>query len=157
MPGRTRRLFVAVYPPADLASEMLQLVRRIALARGAPEWRETPAERVHLTLQFIGDRREGEVEETVESVRRSAAGIGVFELLPLGLVTLPERTPTRLIAMETDAPVGLVELQRRLAARLARTPRRDPGERFQPHLTLCRFLAESASFVLAARAELPPF
>jgi 2'-5' RNA ligase len=41
--------------------------------------------------------------------------------------------------MTTDAPAPLLELQRRLAHRLARSPRAKAGDRFLPHLTLCRF------------------
>ena len=37
-----------------------------------------------------------------------------------------------------------MEFQRRLAGRLAHRPRRRPGDRFLPHLTVCRFRAPSA-------------
>lgn len=137
------RLFVAIYPPPERATEMLEAVRQVAARAGTPAWRETPASQVHMTLQFIGDRREDELGETIESLRRSASGIGPMSITPVRLATLPERPPTRLIAVETDAPAPLLELQRRLAARLARRPRPRPGDRFRPHFTVCRFRGES--------------
>jgi 2'-5' RNA ligase len=155
--GKTLRLFVAVYPPPERAEAMLEAARRIGERGGAPAWRLTPLAQIHLTLQFIGDRREGELDETLESVRRSGAGIGGFVLTPRRMVTLPERPPTRLIAVETDAPAPLLELQRRLAARLARRARREAGDRFRPHLTVCRFRGDSASFVVDEAVEVGGF
>jgi 2'-5' RNA ligase len=55
------------------------------------------------------------------------------------LVRLPERGHARLIAAEADQPAALMEMQRRLAHRLARNPREKAGERFLPHFTLARF------------------
>lgn len=101
--------------------------------------RATPVEQVHLTLQFVGDTPSSRVEGVVETVRRAAGGIQGFELIPLRLITLPARGSARLAAIETDAPPPLLELQRRLASRLARRPRKETGDGFLPHLTLCRF------------------
>ena len=95
--------------------------------------------------------------ETVESVRRAAGGLSATELRPQRLIGLPRRGPTRLIAAETDAPPVLLELQRRLATRLAREVRRRPGDRFLPHLTLCRFRAPTRHPTIEVPLDLPPF
>ena len=62
-----------------------------------------------------------------------------------------------MIAMETDAPAGLLELHRRLAMRLARSPRAKTGDRFLPHLTLCRFSGVGRPERVEARVEIPVF
>ncbi len=129
------RLFVAVYPPVEAARAMLGLLDGVELG----EHRVTPIEQVHMTMQFVGDTLPGKVEEVVETVRRAAGGIEGFELRPVRLITLPERGGARLAAVATDGPPPLLELQRRLASRLARRARREKGDRFLPHLTLCRF------------------
>ncbi|MGD9693774.1 MAG: RNA 2',3'-cyclic phosphodiesterase [Phycisphaerales bacterium] len=129
------RLFVAVYPASEVARAMLGLLDEVELG----EHRVTPSEQVHMTLQFVGDTPSGKVEEVVETVRRAAGGIEGFVLQPRRLITLPERGGARLMALETDGPPPLLELQRRLASRLARKARREKGDRFLPHLTLCRF------------------
>jgi len=128
------RLFVAIYPPIGVARAMLQTLRAVGLA----EHREALDERVHMTLQFVGDTDERQLDEVTESVERAAAGIGAFELRPVALVSLPERGEPRLVAMKTDAPPEILEIQRRLAKRLARRPQERQG--FLPHLTLCRFV-----------------
>lgn len=137
MSGRKRaslRLFVALYPPVDVARAMLEAMGALDL----PRHRVTPMEQVHLTLFFVGDTDERQLEEVCESVRRSASGVGAIRLTPKALITLPEDEPPRLVALRTDSPAGLMELQRRLAHRLSRRPKRG-DDRFLPHFTLCRY------------------
>ncbi len=129
------RLFVAAYPPPEVVRGMLAALKRLEL----PPHRLVPPEQVHLTLQFIGDTAPGRLDTVHESVERATGGLRAFDLTPRRLVRLPERGRARLVAVETDAPATLLELQRRLATRLARRTRHNPADRFRPHLTLCRF------------------
>ncbi len=146
--AETYRLFVAIYPPADFVIAAMNRLAQIAL----PEHRPTPPEQVHMTLQFVGDAPARELPTIRESVERAAAGITAFELAPIRFITLPERGPARLVAVETDAPPSLRELQRRLAIRLARNARERADERFLPHLTLARFRGAGTPGVRVAQA-----
>ncbi len=128
------RLFVAVYPPTEIARELVAALSRLEL----PAYRAVPAQQVHMTLQFIGDTPAPPLDKTTESVERSPDGVMGFDLQPRLLIRLPERGRSRLIAAEADRPAGLMEIQRRLAGRLARKARRNPSDRFRPHFTLCR-------------------
>jgi 2'-5' RNA ligase len=135
------RLFVAIYPPPQIAAALLEAIRGLDL----PPHRPVPPEQVHMTLQFIGDTAPEELDAVVESVGRAGGGLGPFSLQPQRLVRLPERGPARLVAAESDGPATLLELQRRLALRLAHGgARQRPGEGFRPHLTLCRFRSPRA-------------
>ncbi|MCK6476404.1 MAG: RNA 2',3'-cyclic phosphodiesterase [Phycisphaerales bacterium] len=127
------RLFVAIYPPPDLAKQLIDALPALDL----PDHRPSPVEQVHLTLHFIGDIDARQLEDVRESVRRAAAGLPKFELVPQRLMTLPQHGPVRLVACETDLPPVLAELHQRLVRRLARNPR--DHQRFAPHMTLCRF------------------
>lgn len=131
----TVRLFVAVYPTTDVAASLLERISGLDL----PGHRPVLAEQVHLTLQFIGDVDMRQLDETVESVQRSTSGLGAFDLTMRELIVLPQRGRARLIAVATDEPPAMMEMQRRLAQRLARYPRSKPGDRFLPHMTLARF------------------
>jgi RNA 2',3'-cyclic 3'-phosphodiesterase len=144
-PTANLRLFVAIYPPAEIVCSMLERLARLPLPDRA---RPTPAEQVHLTLQFIGDTPAAEMDDTIESVRRAASGLPAFALSLHELIALPERGPKRLIAAETDAPPTLVELQKRLALRLAKKVRERPGEKYRPHITLCRFASPVKGYTL---------
>jgi len=129
------RLFVAVYPPEHVADRLAEFIEGLDL----PKHRPVPRPQIHLTLQFIGDVPKSELDDVCESVERSASGLAAFDLTPRALITLPKRGRPRLIAAETDSPPALLEMQRRLAQRFARNARARPGDRFTPHMTLCRF------------------
>lgn len=100
-----------------------------------------------MTLQFIGDTRRKHLNDVFESVRRSASGLTGFVLTVKRIVTLPRdgNQIPRLVAALTDEPSQVMELHRRLAQRLARNIRQKAGDRFTPHLTLCRFLSDEKS------------
>lgn len=100
---------------------------------------------MHLTLHFVGDLPRHQIEPMRESIARSVAGINRFELTVQRLISLPKQGPARLIAVETDAPPPLLEIQSRLVRRLARKPRRRGSDRFLPHLTVCRFRTPAVS------------
>ena len=150
------RLFVALYPPEEARRQMLRALDKLDPPPDARH-RTVPLEQVHMTLQFIGETPERDLPEVIESVRRSVAGLEPFTLVPMRLVTFPDRRPPRLIAVETDAPAGLLEAQRRLAQRLARSPRSRAGDRFRPHLTVCRFTGSAKPKPVDAPVRLSPF
>lgn len=148
-PASNLRVFIAIDPPEEIARALLDRTRALDLP-GQP--RLTPLHQVHMTLHFVGDTPASEMDATAESVRRAAAGVPAFSLELLRLITLPERGPARLVAAMTSAPPGLLEIQRRLVARLARKVRSRQGQRFTPHITLCRF-ASPRRFTLAEGAS----
>ena len=155
MSGRkqTVRLFVGLYPPIEVAQSMLALLDTVQFT----PHRLTSPQQVHLTVQFIGDRQVDELDSIRASILRSAAGIASFELQPLRLVTFPRRGGARLIAIETDAPPGLVQLHRRLVTRLSRHIREKHDDRFRPHFTLCRFGRDAAVDRIDRPVDAPSF
>jgi RNA 2',3'-cyclic 3'-phosphodiesterase len=150
------RLFVAVHPPEEVRRAYLDSLKLLDPPPD-PRHRATAPEKVHLTLQFVGHVLEREMPEIIESVGRSAAGVGGFRLTPLKLVTFPERGTPRLIAVELDAPAGLMEVRRRLVQRLAREARREDPERFRPHMTLLRFAGDARPERVEQTVTLPGF
>jgi len=135
---------------------MLQCLREMSPPLD-PRHRVTPIGQLHMTLHFIGETDERELGAVAESVERSASGLPSFVLMPLRLVTFPERGRPRLIALETDAPPTLLEIQRRLVHRLARSTRAKTGDRFRPHLTLCRFQASVTQAPVDEPVTIPAF
>lgn len=146
-PSSNLRLFVALYPPEDIARALVERVSAQSLPSRA---RVGPVDQVHMTLQFIGDTPAGEMDAVRESVERAAAGLSAFVLTLRELIALPERGPKRLVAAETDAPPTLLEIHQRLVQRLAHNVREPGGahDRFRPHMTLCRFASPARGFVI---------
>lgn len=128
------RLFIAAYPPPEVAAELVSAACSLAL----PSLKPTPPDQIHITLLFIGDTDERQLGDVTESMNRAASGVRAMQLSIERLIGLPERGDCRLVAAEASAPPLLVELQKRLAQRLVRAkPRRERD--FLPHLTLGRF------------------
>lgn len=144
------RLFVAVYPDAAGAAALARHAAEIEREHGG-RFRATTRELIHMTLLFIGDTSEREMDGVMESIGRSVAGVGAFELGAGRLVGLPTEREARLVAAETDSPPGLLEVQRRLASRLARNPKDKRSGKYLPHLTLGRF-GQGAAEAFEARA-----
>lgn len=134
-PSTNLRLFVAIYPPPEIQRWLVNRLRKLTL----PPHRPSELEQVHMTVQFIGDMLAPKLEATIESVRRSASGLSPFQLQPHTLISLPQQGAARLVAAECEAPPALLELQRRLAVRLADPKRRKREDGFLAHFTLCRF------------------
>ena len=126
------RLFVALYPPQSVSSALVYAAGDLPL----PMHRTVPADQVHLTLAFLGNRRRSELESIVESIQSAAAGIRAFELTLGQWRYLPEDSAARVLVAETDAPSALLELQRRLSSRLL--GQRGGARTFRPHLTVAR-------------------
>ena len=110
-----------------------------------------------MTVHFIGDTPFRDIESVKESMAAAVSGLSATELTPQRLIALPKRGPARLVAAETDGPATLLEVQRRPAQRLAQSVRSRPGDRFLPHLTLCRFRAPSRMGSLEASLDLDAF
>jgi len=140
------RLFLGIYPPIEVVEALLERMRGLEMM---PPYREVPPGQVHLTLHFIGDTEPRNVDQVRESIDRAKKGLHAFTLIPEALVSFPrpdERAKQRgrpqsprLIAARTNAPADLLELRRRVVRRLSIKPRKDPNDRFTPHMTLCRF------------------
>ncbi len=152
-PPENFRLFVAAYPPPETAVAMLASLTQLDL----PPNRLVGPGQVHLTLHFIGETPAPKIDAIAETVRHAAGGVDSFELTPRQLITLPQRPPVRLVAAETDRPAALMELQRRLVTRLARNPRHRAGDRFRPHLTLCRLGCPAKLPAIEVPLGVPPF
>lgn len=150
------RLFVGLYPPPGVVQQVAGILDGLDL----PPYRATRTEQVHLTLYFIGDipaAPSHHLESVIESVKRSSSGLSRFTLNPEELIALPHGGAVRLLALRTDAPAELLELHSRLVRRLAERPRRNPSDRYHPHLTLCRFRSPQANPDLREMCQSIPF
>lgn len=128
------RLFIAAYPPPEIAVALVDAARGLGLSSLKP----ASLDQVHVTLLFIGDTDERQLDDVIESMHRAASGVHAMSLSVERLIALPERGDARLVAAEASAPPVLIELQKRLAQRLTRTrPKRE--REFLPHLTVGRF------------------
>jgi 2'-5' RNA ligase len=136
------RLFVAVELDDALRQAAIAEIAdlRAIVARDAPRARVTwlSAERLHLTLAFIGHVDVARLPDIQEALRPPCS-LGRFEILVRGIGVFPDRGRPRVIwAGITDGRDQLVALAGEVAARLGPAGIAREDRAYQPHLTLAR-------------------
>ena len=131
---RGQRVFVALDPPAEVRTEAEAWARH--LARSREGLRVVPARNTHITLAFLGERDEFEIEEIIAAVDESQGPAGG---LSLGAPAwLPKRRPRSLVLDIHDDRHELAELQAGLARRLRELLGWKEGRPYRAHLTCAR-------------------
>ena len=127
------RLFVAVWPPADVVEALAVLPRPEA---AGVRW--TKPERMHITLRFLGEAAEGEVADVLGAVplpRVEAVAGPIAERLGRGVLMMPVAGLDQLARAVLDA-----------TGHLGRPPEDRP---FVGHLTLARFKGRAPKWLRA--------
>lgn len=155
--GRTMRAFVAIDLPDDAKDAISGL--QSALLVGQP----VPADNFHLTLAFLGEQSEDQIEEAHDGLQQISAPS--FELKLSGLDTFGGDDP-KILFVGTGRNEALGHLRSSIRGALRGAGIELGRERFRPHVTLSRFrrgmsvydLAKLRMF-LAGHADfgLPPF
>lgn len=139
----SHRLFVAVDPPPEVAAELTSWAR---VHRGpAGRLRPVRPDNVHLTLAFLGELREQDVDAATRALHGGVhewtltGGRGPIELHLGAPAWLPPRRPRALAVDVLDPGGDLRALQHRLAqAFAAEIGWEDEHPRFRPHVTAAR-------------------
>jgi RNA 2',3'-cyclic 3'-phosphodiesterase len=136
------RLFVAVEIGETLARGAAKLTEELehrataAAKRAKVTW--IPADRMHLTIRFIGEVDDGTVSLVLKVLEQPLA-VAPFGLTLYGAGTFPKSGTPRVIWLGvTDGREELLRVEREITARL--TPLGIPEEdrAYSPHLTLAR-------------------
>ncbi len=124
------RAFVALWPPEAMAEAL------VAAQRGLPFGRLVPEENLHVTLAFLGDLSEAELEAAHEAL----AGIAgpAPQVSVEGIGTFGGARPRALWAA-VPREAGLIALQSGVTRRLRAAGVAPEARKFVPHITLARF------------------
>lgn len=145
------RLFVALDLPDEVRAGITAWGRE---ALADPALRPVPLESLHITLAFLGQRPEEEIEQIAEVVRESAGPAPWIELLDP--VQRPPRGRARLYALPALSP-GAEALQAGLQQGLVEGGFYEPEKRpFWPHVTVARVRSEARGSRRPAVVADPP-
>jgi 2'-5' RNA ligase len=123
------RLFVAVWPPAEVVT-LLEGIRRPAV-RGV-QW--TTPDQWHVTLRFLGNVEDGALDEVVDAVG-GAIGAVAATAIEARLGPASELLHGRVVSVPV---AGLDEVGRAVVAATASIGRPPESRAFRGHLTLAR-------------------
>jgi 2'-5' RNA ligase len=145
-PGRARRpivrLFVGIPIGPDCVARARTLLAELQARTHAiaPRARVTWAapDRLHLTLQFVGEVDEAR-GRAVTAALTAPARLLPFDMELAGIGTFPDRGAPRVLWVGVGAGRDALDaLRRETGARLRAAGWRDDGKPFHPHFTLAR-------------------
>lgn len=135
---QTTRTFIAIDMPAPLAARLDRLQAELAAQVTGIRWPSTGS--YHLTLAFLGDVANTDLNEVCRASAAAAAPFAPFALKLEGLGAFPDadRPRTLWAGLTGDALSELGRLRAAVAAACAAAGAPPEDDRFQPHITLGR-------------------
>ena len=124
------RAFLAIDLPEPVLSALMQLISVLPVGQPVPE------ENLHLTLAFLDDQTENQLEHLHFELQ--ALQMPRFDLGFDGLGSFGSGVPKILFARITDSP-ELMDLHRQMRRAAHRAGIVLARERYKPHVTLARF------------------
>lgn len=136
---QTTRTFVAASVPDALESKLTRLQSLVAST--VPDVRWSTVLPFHVTLAFLGDVRNTDLNAVCLAVNAGVKRIGPLELRieRLGLFGSPERPRTLWVGLGGGQIAALADLRTAVAAAAAAAGYPSGEEAFEPHITLGRF------------------
>lgn len=145
-------MFCAVELPPEVKEHVGAHVARLrgSAAPGAKASWERP-EKLHLTVKFIGEIDEAQVESLSHAAERASSGVEPFRLSLEGTGAFPTRGLARVLWLGVaDASGRLARLHARLEDECTREGFPRERREFSPHLTLARLRVPAGARELAA-------
>jgi len=130
------RSFIAIDLPTEVRSGLKSVSNELKTL--GLNGRTARLESIHLTLKFLGEVQEGQVESIEQVMKEACSGIGSFPVTIRRVGAFPHLQRPRVVWIGVEAPQGLFELQSRLEDGLSDLGFEPEGRAFKPHLTLMR-------------------
>ena len=135
----TKRLFVAIFPPAHVVTSLQAAVAGVAKGVPTRAIRWTRPEQVHLTLNFLGAIAIARIPEIESALRAACQGHRQHEVRVAGLGCFPNRNRPQIIWAGLAGDLRPLEsLKESIDARLLASGCAGEERSFQPHLTIGR-------------------
>jgi 2'-5' RNA ligase len=146
------RLFIAVNFPHDIRAALYDATAPLRAA--APDVRWVPAERIHLTVKFLGEHPEGAVNPLIDALDRIASQYDPILMELGGLNAFPNLRQPRVVWLGVRADPKLELLHHDVETACGELGHLMEGRPYRAHVTLGRVrdrLANPARLAAAAR------
>lgn len=135
----TLRTFVAIELDKELLGSLMDLQARLRDRVTPRSVRWVRPEGIHLTLKFLGETRQDQIEAVKAALNRAASEVLAFTITVGGLGCFPNTRRPRVIWVGLNEPTGtLSRLRDRVESHVAPLGFPTENRPFHPHLTLGR-------------------
>jgi 2'-5' RNA ligase len=133
------RLFVAIFPSADIVTNLQTIIACLAKHIPAPAIRWTPPEQIHLTLHFLGSIASTRIPEIESALASACDGHRRCAVRVSGLGCFPNPARPRVVWAGLAGDLAAMEtLKNSIDAALLTCGGKREERAFHPHLTLGR-------------------
>ena len=130
------RIFIAIELPDSLKKEINSLTESFKGIHAPVRW--VPVKNIHLTLKFLGEITENQLETAKEVSKRVAPNYTSFSIQPKGCGAFPNLRRPRVFWVGLEEPKELLNLQKEIEDTLAKEGFPVEERKFSPHLTIGR-------------------
>lgn len=150
--SETVRTFIALELPGEVLDQLSGLQEELkGTATGRVSWARP--ELMHLTIRFLGDIEERQVESITEAIERAVEGLESFELSTTGLGAFPNLHRPKILWIGIADSCQLKAISDRINSELKAIGIKAETKEFRPHLTICRLRERGHIKGLARAAE----
>lgn len=132
------RSFIAIDLPTKIQTRLDRVSTQLQERLEDVPVRWVPVENIHLTLKFLGDVSESNLEVLKDVLRTVVANYDKFEISIGGMGAFPQARRPRVIWIGIESPPELASIQRNIESETARLGYARERRPFSPHLTLAR-------------------
>lgn len=123
------RCFIGIIVPESIKSSIIQIQKQLKTLPIVAKFVEP--ENLHLSLSFLGEVNEMEIERTGNILDLICSKYREFEVDLLGIKLIPNESYVRVIALDVKQEISLEKITKEVKEKIG-------GDVKPPHLTLCR-------------------
>jgi 2'-5' RNA ligase len=138
------RAFVAIDLSPEIRQRLDQVIEQLQERLPGAPVRWVPGKNVHLTIKFLGDVSESNLELLTKILRAESSRHDCFEFSVGNIGAYPSIRRPRVIWVGVEAPPELQALQHGIESETARLGYAREKRQFSPHLTLGRVSRSAA-------------
>lgn len=133
-----RRIFIGLPVTIPVTDRLLSASTRLANEKELEHFRWHRAEKLHLTLSFIGALEEEKIQQIALSLQEALIPAIETEILITHIDWFPPESKPRLVAAYVERTEALLALQHRVSNALETIGIMPEKKRYLPHITLGR-------------------
>ncbi|HKI52728.1 MAG TPA: RNA 2',3'-cyclic phosphodiesterase [Anaerolineales bacterium] len=132
------RTFIAIDIPPLIQKSIQQQINNLREIIGDSPVRWVPAHNIHLTLKFLGDVSQTDIDKLTDILHKQADSHPAFDIHINGLGSFPSSKQARVLLIRIQAQAELDALQRGIESACGRVGFKSEKRSFNPHLTIGR-------------------